>query len=183
MNWDRARDGLKDRVSGMSIAEQFRFYALWYAGLEYKGGQENFVYGADCSGVVCGPLWLMGYDIRCTANDLYREIFTDEVQDYESRSEIIAAFYLTGEERTHFGAQVGPGYVTHVTPMVGRYVVLNAFDPIQPMSAAYVRKWYEARGFTVEWRQLNNDALIEHHRKRDLMFGVDPILQELRPWE
>jgi len=181
VNYAKLSEALKQRIEMMSDAERFRFFAAWYGGLQYMGGHENPIYGADCSGTVCGPLWLMGYNIRCTADDLYRKLFTKPVGDFESRSDILAVFYLTSVAKEHFGRTVPPGYAVHVTPVIGRYVVQNAFDPIEPMSAAYVRGWYEARAHTVEWRGLNHAELVKHSEARDLVFGLDPILEAIRP--
>ena len=180
MNWDKVRDTIHARVGSMSKGEQFRFFCSWYGGIAYVGGKENYVYGSDCSGVVCGPLYLMGYDIRCTANDLFREIFTDEVDGYEDREQIMAAFYVTREPTKHFGEMVPAGHITHVAPMVGRYVVMNAFDPIQPMAASYVYKWYDRNGKDTVWRQLNWEALEAHHKAGNLLWGLDPVLEGLR---
>jgi len=180
MNWDQLRDTIRSRLGSISPGEQFRFFCSWYNGIAYVGGRENYVNGCDCSGVVCGPLYLMGFDVRCTADDLYREIFVDEVDDYENRDEIIAAFYVTRTPTEHFGTAVPAGHVTHVAPMIGRYVVMNAFDPLQPMAASYVYRWYDRNGKDTVWRQLNWDALKRHHEAKDLLFGLDPVLEKLR---
>ena len=180
MNWHAVGDAIGARVANMSEPETFRFYASLYGGLPYMGGKENFIYGADCSGCVCGPLYLMGYDIRCTADDLYHKIFTEEVVDHEARDEIQAAFYITREPTRHFDQMVPAGHVTHVAPVIGRYVLQNAFDPIQPMAAAYVYQWYDRNGKNCEWRQLNPDLLQKHHVDRDLIYGLDPVLEGLR---
>ena len=84
-------------------------------------------------------------------------------------------------KKQHFGQVVPAGHVTHVAPVIGRYVVMNAFDPIQPMSSAYVYEWYTSRDYDVEWRGLDIEALRQHSRDRDLVYGVDPVLQQIRP--
>lgn len=181
MNGEKLSGAIAARLKGSSPAQQFRFWVSLYGGLPYMGGKENFTYGADCSGTVCGPLYLMGYDIRCTANDLYRELFTDEVSNFEPNDEIVAVFYKTQALREHFGVQVSPGYVTHVAPVIGRYVVQNAWEPyIMPMTTKTVYEYYNSRGFDVEWRRLNGDALQRHHVDRDLLYGLDPRLEALR---
>ena len=180
MNYPELAKAIERRVNLMDKPDQFRFWASWYGGLPYRGGSENPIYGADCSGTVCGPLWMMGYNIRCTADELRRWIFTDEVDDYESRDEIMAVFYSTTIEREHFGRMVQPGYAIHVTPVIGRYVVQNAFDPIEPMTASYVRAWYESNDAKAEWRQLNWVALQEHSERRDIVAGIDPVLEAIR---
>jgi hypothetical protein len=180
MNMTKLAEGIAIRLKNMTPAERFRFFCSWYGGLDYMGGKENFVYGADCSGTVCGPLYLMGYDIRCTANDLFREIFTDKVVDHDDAGEIVAAFFITKEACEHFGAIVPAGYVTHVAPMIGRYVVQNAFNPIRPMPSKYVYEWYSSHGKSCVWRQLNWESLVRHHEAHDLLYGLDPVLQAMR---
>ena len=181
MRYVALAEAIERRMETMAFGERFRFLASWYGGLPYAGGQENFVYGSDCSGTVCGPLWLLGYDIRCTADDLFRHIFTRPLTRYESREDVMAVFFATKTEREHFGRMVPAGHVTHVAPVIGRYVVQNAFDPVEPMASSYVYEWYLARGFDMTWRALDIDALKAHSRARDLVSGIDPILQQIRP--
>jgi len=174
----------KIRHEKASKAELFRLLCLQYVDLPYIGGQENPLHGTDCSGLVCGPLHMMGYDIRTTADSLYHHIFTDKLtnaHEYADTTKIIAVFYITNDKRKHFGRTVKSGYVTHVAPVVGQYVLLNAWEPtIKLMTSAAVYAYYNARNFKVEWRALDWDALELHSEKKTLMSGVDDVLSKLR---
>lgn len=181
MNYTELAIALEERMQIMTFGQRFRFLVSWYVGLPYEGGLENFITGTDCSGTVCGPLWLLGFDIRCTANALYEHIFTRAVEDHESTEAVMAVFCRTKSDREHFGSVVPAGYATHVAPVIGRYVVMNAFDPIQPMASSYVYDWYASRGFDVEWRALDIQELRRHSIAQDMMSGVDPVLQRIRP--
>lgn len=172
---------VEEQIREMTGAERFRFFARLYDGAPYVGGREHPFRGADCSGTVCGPLYLMGYDIRTTADDLYRSLFTHPAADvWDDDSRILAVFYRTIYEREHFGATVPAGTATHVTPVVGRGLVINAFDPIRIDTSAHVYDWYSKRGFTIEWRELNWSALITAHRTRNHFDGIDTDLVAMR---
>lgn len=180
MNYERFAAAFESRMNSASFGEKFRLLASLYVNLPYIGGRENFVYGADCSGTVCGPLWLMGYNIRCTADALYNALFTTPVERHEDLETVMAVFCKTQVEREHFGRMVPVGHVTHVAPVIGRYVVQNAFDPIQPMSTAYLYEWYSSRDYDVEWRQIDKEALERHSAAKDLLYGIDPVLDSIR---
>ena len=180
MNFQRYALAMKSRWEKSSMREKFEMIALDYDNLKYRGGRETPFDEGDCSATVSGPLYLMGYDIRATADALYREIFTDKVTDYESRDDIMAVFYITKMPREHFGRTVPVGTATHVAPVVGRYVVLNAFDPIDLWTTKAVYEYYNKRGFDVVWRKLNFAQLILHHDAKDLLWGLDEELRKLR---
>jgi len=180
MNFREYGKLMESRWEDSTLSERFQMIACDFDNLVYQGGKESPLIGGDCSGTVCGPLYLMGYDIRTTADSLYKYLFIDEVTDYESKTDIMAVFYITQIPREHFGRTVPVGIATHVTPVVGRYVVINAFPMIDFYTAAYVRQWYENRNFKVEWRKLNLKALQKHHKDRDLISGPDLVLRKLR---
>lgn len=184
INYNKLGESLKHRIeNASSLGRAFRILGGFYNMLEYEGGKENWLYETDCSGTVTGPLYALGYDIRCTADQLYKYIFTKvprNASEWEDLDKILAVFYITQKPKEHFGRTVPTGTATHVTPVIGRYVVMNAFDPVQLSTAAYVRQWYEARDFSVEWREIDMDALQEHHEKKDLFFHIDPEMKELR---
>lgn len=179
IDWHEVGNALRMRVEMMTLGEQFRFWARMYAGVEYVGNRENFVRSSDCSGTVCGPLWMMGYNIRCHADALFRNIFTEEVTDFDNREDIMAVFYATGEARHHMDREVAAGYITHVAPVVGRYVLCNAVDPIDLHTSKAVYESFTNRGYDVHWRRINMTKLKMHSDARDLAWGVDPILERM----
>ena len=180
MNFLLYARAMEERWEKATPRERFEMIALDYDNLKYRGGRETPFDEGDCSATVSGPLYLMGYDIRATADALYRELFTDPVIDYESRTDIMAVFYITKMPRTHFGKLVEVGTATHVAPVVGRYVVVNAFDPIDLWTTKAVYEYYHKRAFDIEWRKLNMEQLQKHHKSKDLLWGLDPELKRLR---
>ena len=180
MNFQKYGDAMKARWKEATFREKFEMLALDYDNIAYRGGREIPFDEGDCSATVSGPLFLMGYDIRGTADALYREIFTDPVTDFLSKDDVMAVFYITKTPREHFGRTVPAGTATHVAPVVGHFVVVNAFDPIDLWPTASVYEYYLHRGFDVEWRKLNMAKLQEHHIAKDILWGLDKELLELR---
>ena len=180
MNWQRYAELMERRFEACTMRQRFEMFAVDFDNLVYAKGSETPMLEGDCSGTVDGALYLMGYDIRCTADDLYKRLFIDKVTDFLSQTDIMAVFCITKVEREHFGRPVPPGTATHVAPVVGHYVVVNAFNPIDLWPTASVYDYYSQRGFNVDWRKLNMIALQRHHQRRDLFSGIDPELVELR---
>ena len=180
MNFQLYGEIMERRFEACTMRQKFEMLAVDFDNLVYAKGKETPLVEGDCSGAFCGPIYLMGYDIRTTADNLYRYLFIDKVTDFLSRTDIMAVFYITKVEREHFGRMVPPGTATHIAPVVGHYVVINAFNPIDLWPTASVYECYSNQGFNIEWRKLNMAALEEHHRKKDLLSGPDPLLEKLR---
>ena len=180
MNFQRYALAMKARWEKSSMREKFEMIALDYDNIAYRGGKEIPFDEGDCSATVSGPLYLMGYDIRGTADALYKEIFTDKVTNFLSKADIMAVFYITKVPREHFGRTVPAGTATHVAPVVGHYVVINAFNPIDLWPTASVYEYYLHRGFDIEWRKLNFAQLVRHHNAKDMIWGLDEELKQLR---
>ena len=157
--------------AGIAIRDkawEFRYWCKYLLDVPYVWGAENLM-GTDCSGTVCWALMRMGYDIRTTADALMRKVFTDIPTDELDYHAILAVFYVNEE-----------GVAKHVTPVVGRYVVLNAGDSgIQLHTAAYVRELFEATGHKVIWRKLNFDNAIRLSEIAAESWEVDPMVRIL----
>lgn len=184
MNGCKFGEIVEKKLSHMPIGTAFRMLAGLWNGTEYVGGTELFMESADCSGTVCGPLLLLGYNVRVRAIELYNEIFTIPVQVtpsiFEDPERIFALFCITREKRDHYGMYVEPGYVTHVAPVVGRYVVLNASSPgapTMPITTSSFWEYFNSRGYDVVWRELNRSALFQAHERGDRAWGVDNELR------
>jgi len=162
-----------NRLDKMTPAELFRYWCLKLVDVPYLWGKENLS-GVDCSGTVCFALWMMGYNIRLNAQGLYRQIFDtpadNPITDLSDNQTVMAVFY-------------GQAKITHVTPVVGRYIVLDAASEDKPTrlkTAQSVRKWYEGQGYTTEWRQINWGKVKELSRLNKSSWDVDPALKLLR---
>ncbi len=147
------------------LAKSFRHYTFQLVdALEgYEWGKESPA-GTDCSGTVCYPLIKMGYYIRTTAEELYRKIFTQLVLTTAvelDMDRILAVFYVMNKPWIKLSGEKMPaGSVRHVTPVIGRYCVVDADwkrDWIIVKTAKEVRLHFEAMGADAVWRELNID--------------------------
>ena len=145
-----------------SRAVQFRHYSLMLVDADegYEWGKET-PYGTDCSGTVCFPLIRMGYKIRTTADELYNRLFTFEIEEKDELDleRVVAVFYVMQKPWTKLsGERMAAGTVRHVTPVVGRYVVVDADwdrDQIILKTAKEVRVGMERKGAAAEWREID----------------------------
>ena len=157
-----------NKLRTMDAPEIFRFFCLKLLDAEYVMGREN-IFETDCSGTVCFPLFCMGLNIRVTAEYLYHRLFLNEAgdwRDYHHRT--LGVFY--GKH----------GNISHVSPIVGRGVVLDAVSPEQPVqlkAMAPSMGWYEDHDYTIhvrelDWETARQVARMEEHsweREADLM--------------
>jgi hypothetical protein len=168
--WLRALKYTYERLQSMTPAQQWRFWLLDLADAPYVWGAEN-PKGVDCSGTICWALWMMGYNLRVNAARLHEAIFVRHVTNFETLDDIMAVFYLKA------------GKVTHVTPVVGRYVVLDASGAdgmVSLKTAKAVRVERELSGYVSEWRGLDANALEVISRAGNETWEVDPILKRIR---
>ena len=168
----------------MNRAIQFRHYALQLVDADqgYEWGKEN-PYGTDCSGTICYPLNGMKRRIRTTADELYRKIFTKVVHPSVELDldRILAVFYVMQKPWEKLsGEQMAAGTVRHVTPVVGRYVVVDADwsrDQIILKTAKEVRIGYEGKGALAIWREIDWGDVQLHDGK--LFYSPDPEILHL----
>lgn len=182
LNVDWMEYGIQEEKKAriLSFAGQFRKFALDLLDAPYVWGSENML-GTDCSGSVCFPLLCMGYRIRTTAHELMEKIFDDVPSDETSSEKVMAVFYVTNRDVMHGDRKVKKGTAIHVTPVVGKYVVLNAGNPVRLYTAKQIRLWYEERDCTAVWRELNKENLVYHSEEGDMLWGVDKkVMQVLK---
>jgi len=179
LNWLELVRALQRRLEGSGPAVQFRAFASFLLDVPYVWGSEN-PDGTDCSGTVCFPLWLMGWNIRVTADVLYRQLFTRVVTNDQDMSRLMAVFYLTREARHHVDREVPAGTAIHVTPVVGHNVVLNAGTTVQLWTARAIREEREAKGCMAEWREINWEAAKRLSDSGKYAWDVDPVLTLIR---
>jgi len=160
---------LKARYEEADMPERWRILLRFFAGIPYGWGKEN-LWESDCSGIVCAVLFIMGYDIRVSADFLYQRIFTKPVSRYTARDRIMAVFYIDKES----------GKCTHVAPVLENYIVLNAELVLQEKTARTVRLYFEARDHRAEWRELDWKALEDISLAGKHVYGLDPQLEILR---
>ncbi len=166
------------------LAKNFRHYAfeLVDADQGYEWGKET-PYGADCSGTVCYPLIKMGLYIRGTAQQLYASIFTRLVRPVNEldMDRVLAVFYVMPKPWKKLdGTPMPAGSVRHVTPVIGRYCVIDADwerDQILIKTAKEVRVYLEGFGAEAVWRELNLENAKKNSGK--LFYAPDPEILEL----
>lgn len=127
MNWYQWEQLQKQKIASLTFEEKFRWFAcdLMYA--DYEWGKEGLL-GTDCSGSISFPLLALGYHVRLTADAYMRELFTITVDHAEAWSPemVTALFFVTQHEARHGDRVVPAGTATHVTPVVGEGVILDA---------------------------------------------------------
>lgn len=128
MNWTEFSRQIGKLNAAASSAELFRFWVCLVQDRIYRWGGES-ISGTDCSGTIALGLFGAGYNVRMTANDYYRLLFTDSCAGFDA-GDIAAVFYLANTRRKHGDRMVDPGYVTHVTPIIGEEAVLDAATAI-----------------------------------------------------
>ncbi|HDY86787.1 MAG TPA: hypothetical protein ENH82_01580 [bacterium] len=166
------------------LAKEFRHYAFLLVDADqgYEWGKES-PYGTDCSGTICYPLIKMGYYIRTTADELYRKIFTRLVSEKNELDldRILAVFYVAKKSWTKLSGQKMPaGTVRHVTPVIGRYCVIDADwkrDWIIVKTAKEVRTRFESLGADAVWRELNVENTKKYSGK--IFHSPDPEILDL----
>lgn len=167
-NWNAISTMLKTRYEKASMADRWRMLIRFFAGAGYDWGKEN-LYGSDCSGLVCAPLYILGYNIRVSADFLYNNIFLKKVTKYADRDKIMAVFYINES-----------GKCTHVAPVLENYIVMNAEPIIQEKTARTVRLYFQARGYTAIWRELDFRAVENISLEGKYVYGLDPELELMR---
>lgn len=168
IDWDAVSSQEKARyvTAYGSHGKRFSYWALRLVGLPYGWGKEN-LFATDCSGSVCFPLLMMGYNIRTTASALRRSVFVLPGTDYHP-DEITAAFYWDST-----------GAIVHVTPFVGLGVVLHASSP---KNVVELRKYSEILGAfdgRGEIRVAEEGLLASLSKSGSEAWGLDPETLEL----
>ncbi len=166
------------------LAKAFRHHIFHLVDAEegYEYGRETPI-GTDCSGTVCYPLIKMGYLIRTTADELYRKIFTRLISEKNELDldRILAVFYVMKKPWEKLSGKKMPARtVRHVTPVIGRYCVVDADwkrDEIIVKTAKEVRVQFEAIGAEAVWRELNIENAKKYSGK--LFYSPDKEILEL----
>lgn len=153
----------------------FRHFCLMLLGASYELGREN-LFETDCSGTICWPLFCLGYRIRMTAEDLAGRLFIHHVEDAETVQDYLNRVLAVFFQRA--------GRVTHVAPIVGRGVIIDAVEPAQPVQLKALEpvvRWYTAHGYglfirSIEWRMVES---ISQTEGAAFLSNADEMLLEL----
>jgi hypothetical protein len=150
MNEFRFFSLLRDKIFSASSAKEFKLYMLNFAEAPYKWGKEGIA-GTDCSGLVCGPLMYMGYNVRVTADDLYKKA-CDKTSEIADPEKVHLVFFVDKKDRaTHVGVFVSPNVIMHASG--ARDVTFDSLDDLMAE--------YEDKGEKAEFRILNFDKVYE----------------------
>lgn len=142
----------KQKAAALSPAELFRWFCLKLVHARYKLGSENIL-ETDCSGTICWPLFCLGVNLRLTAAGLYESVFTHASGLGEWKDQVLAIFYRDPALK-----------VSHVSPIVGRGVILDAVDPALPVclkDAETSMEWYTGQGYHIYIRAIDWNAAHE----------------------
>lgn len=179
INWMELVKAWRGRLDKAGLVEQFRAYAAMVLDAPYVWGSEN-PQGTDCSGTVCFPLWMMGFNIRVTADVLFKQLFTIVPVDEADLSHLMAVFYVAKGPQDHHGNSVPTGTAVHVTPVLGRNVVLNAGDRVTLSTALTIRQWFESRNCSAVWREIDWKKVQEMSASLKFAWDIDPVLSLIR---
>ena len=168
-NWIEIFNFLKNRYNQAAMPDRWRMLLRFFAGIPYGWGKENLV-ESDCSGLVCAVLYIMGYNIRVSADFLYNRVFTKKITSHTARNKIMAVFYIEKET----------GHCSHIAPVLENYIVLNAEKIIQEKTARSVRLYFEAIGYRDVWRELDWHSLENIALSGNYVYSLDPQLEGLR---
>jgi hypothetical protein len=165
---------LQRKLHTATPPERFRLFALLLEGAAYEPGREN-IFATDCSGTICWPLFCMGFNLRLTAAELFAQVFTHHV-DLAYIKDFWEHCYAVFYERA--------GTVSHVAPIVGRGVILDAVDREQPVmlkAADPVLGWYRDHGYGFYFREIDWERArsLADHGPRHWEREADDMLLEL----
>lgn len=116
----RALSHWKEKYSKINKDNQFKNLAVLFLGAPYEWGHEHIL-GTDCSGLICGPLVYMGYQIRVTADQLMNSILSPKGQ-----TQLI--FFVKDGKATHCGIGLGQGAMIHASGKRG--VVIESTEAV-----------------------------------------------------
>ena len=169
INWQELVKYERLKYASAGEAERFRMFCYKLIDAPYVWGAEN-LFGTDCSGTVCWAFYLMGYDVRVSADYLFKHIFTKHVKKHDDLNRILSVFYIDESDKA-----------VHVTPVVGSYVVLDADGTmIRLRTARAVSLQHKKYGHDIVWRELDQKALSDVSLSGDYVYGLDPELALLR---
>jgi len=171
MNYKKLFEIQREKILAEPLAQQHRSFSMMLLHAEYWMNTENIV-STDCSGTLSFPLLCMNFNIRTRADEFYKRIYVKSaanISRYYHR--IIAIFYLKN------------GIATHVSPIVGRGVILDAVNeeqPVQLKALEPVMRWYQRNGYDVDIRELAWEKVEELSGDKSAYWDLDDILKKLR---
>lgn len=164
----------REKLKRSTRAEQFRYFCVKLLNAQYVLGREN-LFQTDCSGSICWPLFCIDpkrFNIRMTARDLFKNIYIHAGYLVEWYAKALAIFYEKA------------GRIVHVSPIVGRGVILDAWDPDKPVilkALDPVMDYYIDNHYSVYIRELDWRLAEDWGRRREFSWDreADEILKEL----
>lgn len=129
-------------------------HLLWHS--PYVWGSEH-IGGTDCSGSVCFALYLMGYNVRVTANDIYNMMTKDCLPTVAPGC---LAFWWTKDKKR----------IRHVAVFSDGDIIMNA-------SEDGMVDTYRFNPFTRSIKSLDWDKVAQVHNKGIYSWDLDPELK------
>lgn len=167
MKDERFLELVRTHVKGMDRSRRLAYLVRFFWHSAYEWGHE-IITGTDCSGMVCGALLMMGYNVRTTAQGL-KDFLTEGTWITHPRCGDLA-----------FYSVVGTGKVVHVAVVSDNWVLMSAEAPNTldvPFEMA-VRERME-KGQEIEFRRVNWEAVKVIGEHSEHSWGVDDKAVEL----
>lgn len=155
---------MREHLKGMNEYERLVYGVRLLWGSKYVWGGEDLG-GTDCSGAIFFGLYLLGYNVRTTADELYRAMTVP--LDREPLAGDLAFWFHPGKDK-----------IRHVGIMSDKMVVLEADKRFMDVPIGQeVQERYNQR---FELRKLDLDKVAYYSDRGDKAYGVSPKLRALR---
>lgn len=157
------------KIELMEPYDRYKFFLSQYYLAKYVLGKENFI-ETDCSGILSGALFMMGYNIRCTAQFFYDHIFLS-IRETGIESTQFMVKFVTDHDRKE---------VFHLCPHIENGVYLDISENCSLMDGYDVDKKYGLGGKIVTTCTTSEKTLSAFSISLLASTQVDPELVALR---
>lgn len=138
---------------------------LWHN--PYGWGKENFA-TADCSGSICFGAYLLGYNIRVTADFFAKELTYDISGEMPKPGDVSIWWWPEGHEKE--------GIAKHIAMFSDNQIIMDADRKF--VDTGILDEIRSRPGEDFEWRRLSIGIMRTHSRNGNYAYGID---EELKP--
>lgn len=169
VNFKKLGTMLLEKFSKLESYDRYKFFLSQYYLAKYKLGKENFRL-TDCSGILSGALFMMGYNIRCTAQFFHDHIFMEAVHAPFGHIMYMACFIRNSVN----------GEITHVLPHLENGVFLQTNPVCELVTESDIYLMNEESEKDIQFRCTNEKVLSAFSISLLASTEVDEELVKLR---